>query len=52
MINYWCSACGRPIGLMLDKDGFAKTFWCPHSQRVAEMIGYVGKLKPVEVASE
>jgi hypothetical protein len=52
VIQYWCSGCGRPIGLMVDKDGYAKAFFCPRSKRVSEMIGYVGKLKPVEVASE
>lgn len=50
--TYWCSECGRPIGLMLDSQGFARSFFCHHTGRVAEMIGYIGKSKSVEVAAE
>lgn len=48
--KYWCSACGKPIGVMLDLQGYPKNFFCPNSGRVGEMIGYVGRTKPpVEV---
>lgn len=51
--QYWCSACGKPVGLMLDLQGYPRQFHCPNSGRVGEMMGFIGRTKPpAEVASE
>lgn len=33
-----CSECRRTIGPMLDREGKARLFKCPHSGRVAEAV--------------
>ena len=48
--KYWCSACGKPIGVMLDLQGYPKSFFCPNSGQVGEMIGYIGRQKPTVAA--
>jgi hypothetical protein len=35
-LNYKCSECGRPIGLMATMDGTPRQFRCPHTGRLAE----------------
>lgn len=34
-MNYFCSECHKPIGLMADKRGKPELFKCPHTGRVA-----------------
>ena len=34
-LSYKCSECGRPIGLLLDRDNRPTTYYCPHAKRHA-----------------
>jgi hypothetical protein len=34
-MHYNCSECGKPIGLMADKNGRPEMFLCPHTGRIA-----------------
>ena len=39
MTYYRCSECRRPIGVMLENDGYtARMFVCPHSHRGATAV--------------
>jgi DNA-directed RNA polymerase subunit RPC12/RpoP len=37
-MNYHCSACGRQIGIMLDKKGKPELFRCPITKRIAQTV--------------